>query len=262
VVELLHENGILDSSMLISHASNASVNDCRLLQEASSHVSCTPSTELQMAMTLPIAFQDNRGIQSQCSLGIDCQSNNSASMVMEMRLILQSSRNVHNEKFIKQGKMPRKVSKTVEEAFNLGTIQGARAIRMQDQIGSLAVGKKADILVFDAISPSMVCAAQHDPVAAVVLHSSPADIGMVIVDGVVKKRFRMLENVDLKLGSDRLWDGVKELGEQLTWNNVAKELIKRRTELQKKVDKLDMDAAKKGVIKAFYIDKSVIVDQL
>jgi cytosine/adenosine deaminase-related metal-dependent hydrolase len=240
----------------------ATPTDCRLLLESNSHISSTPSTELQMAMTLPVAFQDKLGIQSQCSLGVDCHSNNSASMVSEMRLLLQSSRNSYNQEFVSQWKVPRKVNKTVEEAFNLGTIQGARAIGMQDNIGSLAVGKRADILIFDAHSPSMVCAAQHDPVAAVVLHSSPGDIEIVIVDGVVKKKNWMLEDVSIAADANQMWNGAKELGKKLTWKEVSKELLKRRVDLQKKVDNLDMDAAKNGVIKGFYIDESVIVDKL
>jgi urease alpha subunit len=215
-----------------------------------------------MAMTLPVAFQDKLGIQSQCSLGIDCHSNNSASIVSEMRLLLQSSRNAYNEEFIKQWKLPKKMNKTVEEAFNMGTIQGARAIGMQDKIGSLAVGKKADIIIFDGQSPSMVCAVQHDPVAAVVLHSSPADIEVVVVDGVVRKRHRMLEDVNITADAKQLWDEVGVTGDKFAWKEVSRELIKRRVELQKKVEKLDMDAATKGVIKAFHIDESLIVDKI
>lgn len=215
-----------------------------------------------MAMTLPVAFQDKLGIQSQCSLGIDCQSNNSASIVSEMRLLLQSSRNAYNEEFVKEWKLPKKINKTVEEAFNMGTIQGARAIGMQDKIGTLAVGKKADILIFDGQSPSMVCAAQHDPVAAVVLHSSPADIEVVIVDGVVRKRNWTLDEVNITADAKQLWDGVGETGDKFAWKEVSRELIKRRVELQKKVEKLDMDAATKGVIQLFHIDESLIVDKM
>jgi hypothetical protein len=57
--------------------------------------------------------------------------------VSEMRLILQSSRNMYNEEFVKQSKIPRKTNKAVKEAFNLGTIQGPRAIGMQDKIAAL-----------------------------------------------------------------------------------------------------------------------------
>jgi hypothetical protein len=214
---------------------------------------------MQMVMGLPVAFQDELGIQSQASLGIDCQSNNSASIVSEMRLLLQSSRNRYNDEFGKVGKVPSKVNKTVGEAFNMGS---ARAIGMEDKIGTLAVGKKADILIFDGQSPSMVCAAQHDPVAAVVLHSSPADIEVVIVDGVIRKRNRVLGDVKITSEANQLWSAAKEAGDKLAWKDVSKELIKRRVEVQKKFEKIDMEAAKAGVMKGFHIDERVIVDKV
>jgi hypothetical protein len=106
----------------------------------------------------------------------------------------------------------------------------------------------------------MVCAAQNDPVAAVVLHSGPADIEMVIVDGIVRKRHWMLEDVNTGVDANQMWNGGDEIGGKLTWKK-CRELIKTQVNLQKKVDKLDMDAAKKSVIKGFYIDESMIVDK-
>lgn len=140
-----------------------------------------------MSMGHPTPFDPDLNIQSQSYIGVDCQSNNSAPLVSEMRLLLQSSRNIYAQKFVDAGKVPKKMNKTVEEAFNLGTISGARAIHMEDIIGSLAVGKLADIVIFDASSPSRICAAEHDPAAAIMLHSFPADIETVIVKGVIRK---------------------------------------------------------------------------
>lgn len=177
-----------------------------------------------------------------------------------MRLLLQSSRALHNQKFIDAKKVPKTVNKTVEEAFNLGTINGARAIGMQDKIGSLAVGKLADILVFDALTPSMVCVAQHDPVAAIVLHSSPADIEIVIVDGHIRKQGSVLKKVDLSAGKE-FW-GAGEVDGEVGWKDVAGELVKRRKGLQEQIEKLDMEEARAGVIKAFYIDEANIVEKI
>ena len=59
---------------------------------------------------------------------------------------------------------------------------------MEEDLGSLAVGKIADLVVFDGDSPSMICASEQDPVAAIVLHSSVRDIDMVIVDGQIRKQ--------------------------------------------------------------------------
>ena len=87
-----------------------------------------------------------------------------------------------------QGKSPNSVYYTVEEAFNLATIRGARAAKMEAKVGSIAEGKAADLVIFSGTSPSMVAAAQHDPVAAVILHSNPNDVEYVVIDGVIRKR--------------------------------------------------------------------------
>jgi len=255
---ILHSYGLLDSSILFAHFTNPTLDDAKLLVETNSHLSSTPSTELQMGMGHPVAL--NSDIQSHSSLGIDCHSNNSASIVSEMRLLLQSSRNIYSTPFIEAGKVNKTVNKTVEDVFNLGTIGGARAVRMEDRIGSLAVGKLADLLVFDALSPGMVGAAQHDPVAAIVLHSSPADIEIVFVDGVARKKESVLLGVDTGAGKEIWGDG--EVTGEVAWKVVAKELVKRREELQKKIEKLDMDGALDGMVKAFYVDTSNIVESI
>jgi cytosine/adenosine deaminase-related metal-dependent hydrolase len=254
--------GILDSTILFAHFSNPTQNDAKLLLESNSHASSTPSTEMQMAMGHPVAFDPALNIQFNCSLGVDCHTNNSASMVSEMRLLLQSSRAVHNQKFIDQEKLPTTVNKTVEEAFNLGTIGGARAINMQDKIGSLAVGKLADIVVFDTLSPSMVCGAEHDPVAAIVLHSSPADIEMVIVDGIIRKHKSVLKPVDLAAGKE-LWSSAEaDMTKKWEWREIARELNRKRMGIQEKIDRVDVKLARQSLIKALYVDESKIVESL
>lgn len=101
-----------------------------------------------------------------------------------MRLALQKSswRTIFDT-----GKLPHTIQYQLEQAFNLGTIKDARAVGMSSEIESLAEGKLADIVIFDALSPGMVFAASHDPVAAIVLHSSFRDVDTVIVDGIVRK---------------------------------------------------------------------------
>jgi cytosine/adenosine deaminase-related metal-dependent hydrolase len=77
---------------------------------------------------------------------------------------------------------------SVEEAFNLATIRGACAAKMGKKTGSIAVGKAADLIVFSSTSPSTLAAAQHNPVAAIMLHFSPADVDTVMIDGVARKQ--------------------------------------------------------------------------
>lgn len=147
--------------------------------------------------------------------------------------------------------------KTVEEAFNLGTIQGARAVHMEDRIGSIAVGKIADLVIFDATSVAMVCAAQHDPVAAIVLHSSIADVDSVIVDGNFRKRNGRLLPVHL----DDVGRSIADK-ETLEWKEVAKALVKGRERIQEKIDTHDVENARKVTVERFHIDESKIRDKI
>lgn len=124
---------------------------------------------------------------------------------------------------------------------------------MQDRIGSIAVGKTADIVIFDATSVAMVCAAQHDPVAAIVLHSSPADVDTVIIDGHVRKRDGRLLPVHL----DDFGQSIADKG-TLEWKEVAKALVKGREVIQKKIDTHDVENARKVTIERFHIDESKI----
>ena len=146
---------------------------------------------------------------------------------------------------------------TVAEAYNLATIRGAHAAKMGDRVGSIAEGKQADLVVFSGTSPGMVAAAQHDPVAAVILHSQPGDVEYVVVDGVLRKRAGKLVNVDVEKQSQEF------VGRQkLAWEDVAKEVIARREVLQKKIEKLDMPAVSEALIDQWGLDRSKLVDSL
>ncbi|KAJ7142114.1 hypothetical protein C8R43DRAFT_928087 [Mycena crocata] len=249
LVGLLSSYGLLKDDILLSHATGAPVEDGPQLEAANAHVSSTPDTELQMAHGFPVCFRPD--MHKVASLGVDCHSNNSGDMLSQMRLALQSARGARNEAFIQAGKIPRAVGNTVEEVYNLGTIMGARAVGMGSQIGSIAVGKLADLVVFDAESPSMVCAAEHDPVAAIVLHASVRDVDTVIVDGKIRKAGGKLVAVE-----------VGDEGKSTEWKEVARELLKSRERIEEENKKLDIKEAKNGAIAAFYLDTTKIVDNL
>ena len=257
-VRLIDSRGVLDETILISHGSGLPPADAALAKNRGAHFSCTPSTELQMSMGLPICYQEEmKEIHSHCGLGIDCHSNNGASIVNEMRIGLQAGRNSRNEKYLAKDTAPRYVEPKVQYAFNLGTIQSARVARMEDKIGSLVVGKLADIVIFDATSPAMVCAAEQDPVAAVVLHSSPADIDTVIVDGVTRKSGGKLLSVKV---DEEAKPVVKQ--DVLEWKDVSRELLRSRSEIQKRIEPLDLDAARKSLMKVYGVDGNAIVEAI
>lgn len=80
------------------------------------------------------------------------------------------------------------------DAFRLGTLGGAEAVNLSHLIGSIEEGKKADIVVYDALSANL--AGIRDPFQGIVFHASNADIELVTVNGEILKRNGKLTKVE------------------------------------------------------------------
>lgn len=88
-----------------------------------------------------------------------------------------------------RGSAPSNSPMSVNQAFLLATRNGGLALRRED-VGIIAPGAMADVVVFDGDTPGMV--AWVDPIAAVILHSNVGDVEHVIVNGEFVKRDRQL----------------------------------------------------------------------
>ncbi|OJJ49787.1 hypothetical protein ASPZODRAFT_149262 [Penicilliopsis zonata CBS 506.65] len=176
--QILESYGLLGADLLSSHSNAADHDDALLLKRHNAYILCTPKIEMQMAIGEPLAFHED--FSSICSLGIDCHSNNSSDMMTQMRLALQSARARFSQPFLDQGIIPRKLKALVQGVFSLGTIQ-------ENEIGSIATGKLADLVIFKTTSPSMVFAAQGNPLTAIAMYPSVRDFDMVIVNGKIRK---------------------------------------------------------------------------
>lgn len=266
-IPILHKLDLLDEHIIISHGGTIKRDDAELLKKHGAHISSTPSSELQMAMGRPYAFDssfidggwtgDSIGLQDKASFGVDCHSMTAGSIVSEAKLGLANARNHFNEHYMKQGKTPKTLpdNLSVEAAFNLATIKGAEAVRMSDSIGRIAEGYKADLVIFDALSQSMVSAAQHDPVAAIIMHSSPADIETVFVDGVARKKDGKLVTVSVDEGAR------SAIGKDtLEWNGIAREIVSSRARMQKEMEKIDYEEGRAAVVRTWYLDENKFVD--
>ena len=261
IFKLLEDFGLLDERALVSHGGEFSKEDAELVRKKGARVSSTPSTELQMALGRPVCFDaayepygDRHGIQDHASFGVDCHSNQAGSIISEARIGLQSARNHFNERYSVKGKLPRRLpdNLSVESAFNLATIKGAEAIQMGDVIGRIAEGYKADLVVFDALSPSMIGAAQHDPVAAVILHSNPGDIQVVMIDGIIRKN-GTLSPIEVDEAASQAVSA-----KILTWGNITKEILKSREVIQSQAGKIDVAQCVEAITKMWHLDSKVV----
>jgi 5-methylthioadenosine/S-adenosylhomocysteine deaminase len=103
-----------------------------------------------------------------------------------MRLALAAERSRANAAAISSDKMAPAVELHQRDMLRLATVGGARVWQLDDEIGTLAPGKQADIVIIDMRSPHLD--GFGDPVAVMVLGAGPADVETVIVGGDVVKR--------------------------------------------------------------------------
>lgn len=83
---------------------------------------------------------------------------------------------------------------TCYELLEMATRRGARLLGMEEQIGSLEKGKKADIILVDMQNPLLT--PTNEPLTSIVLYAGPSDVETVIVDGKVLKRDKKLAAMD------------------------------------------------------------------
>ncbi|OCH94294.1 Metallo-dependent hydrolase [Obba rivulosa] len=182
-------------------------------------IAATPEDELGMAHGNPVAFDAvRRGVK--CGLGVDAISINGGDLFTQMRFALQWARGRSHEQFHLFGQTPPMYNEfNSADAFRLATLGGAEAMNMQHLIGTVEVGKKADLVVFDTGSVNLAGIA--DPFKGVVFHASSEDVELVMVDGEIVKRNGKLTKAD--------------------WNEVAEELRQRAQDIRERFpdEKLD-----------------------
>ncbi len=130
------------------------------------------------------------------SLGVDLESVLSGDMLSQARVALGMQRTLDNFAFReKHGSIPPTSTITTLEALSWVTIEGARMLKALDRIGTLKVGKQADLVMIRADDLNMQPV--HNPVSTVVMQTSLANIDSVMIAGQWKKRAGKLLGVDL-----------------------------------------------------------------
>ncbi|HBF5309042.1 TPA: amidohydrolase [Clostridioides difficile] len=171
-IDVLEKLGILGPNVLMVHCVYLTEKDMELTKKYDMKVSHNTASNMYLSSGVaPVPEMLKKGIT--VSLGVDgAASNNSQDMLELMKLTaLQHKVNKCDP-----------LAMSAEKVLELATIDGARAIGMEDEIGSLEIGKKADLLIFNPmLSPKAI--PMHNPVSTLVYSSSMKNIESVIVDG-------------------------------------------------------------------------------
>ena len=194
IVTSLQKRGLIDKDMLFVHCSALDHDEIETILAAGAGVSCTPEVDLQMGMGhSPALRMHNMGIRT--GLGLDITSNYAAEMFTQMRIVLADQRSEDNTQIATTTcSIPGKIYANAKDALYLATMGGASAIHMEDQIGSLTPGKKADIQMIRYDVPNMT--PLGDVEQAIIYYANVGNIDTVMVDGVIRKQDGKLVDVN------------------------------------------------------------------
>lgn len=173
IVDLLEEIGFLTDKMLAVHCVNLTDNDIRRFAEYGVSISHNPAPNLYLGSGIPpIPESLHAGVN--IALGTDgAASNNSTDMLETMKLAALIQKGIHRDASVI----------SASQVIRMAACGGARAIGMENLTGTLEVGKKADMILFDP--RHLKSFPNHDAEATVVYASSEENIDTTIVNGKI-----------------------------------------------------------------------------
>ncbi|MGO4302314.1 amidohydrolase family protein [Cupriavidus sp. RAF12] len=184
--ERLEAAGLLGPHINIVHGNNLSDAQLARFVDAGMSFSLTPENELTQGHGFPITGRLRR-LSAAPSLGVDLEPGLSGEMFVAARIALGIQRALDHAAYRAQhGEIAARHEVSCRDALEWITMAGARMLGLADRIGSLAAGKQADLVLIDARRLNMM--PLHDPVSAVVMQASLANIDSVFVAGVARKR--------------------------------------------------------------------------
>ncbi|KAM6562621.1 hypothetical protein CsatB_022619 [Cannabis sativa] len=175
-VSYLEKIGLLQNNLLAAHTVWVNNEEIEFLSKGGVKVSHCPASAMRMLGFAPVKEMLDAGI---CvSLGTDgAPSNNRMSIVDEM--YLASLINKGREVFAKGTTDP--TALPAETILKMATINGAKSVLWDDEIGSLEVGKKADMVVVNPSLWSMVPI--HDCISSLVYCMRSENVESVMCNG-------------------------------------------------------------------------------
>jgi 5-methylthioadenosine/S-adenosylhomocysteine deaminase len=175
-VDLMAELGLLRPDVVLVHMVQITPEHARLVAAGGASIAhCPRSNALLGCGAAPLADMLAAGAR----VGIGTDSPASAvdfDLWAELRTAIYTAR----------AREARPDALSAQQALELATIGGARALGYGDQIGTLTVGKRADLTAIDLTGSPF--AEVEDPVASAVFAGSPERILLTVVDGVVRYR--------------------------------------------------------------------------
>ena len=170
-IQFCSKKGLFDFPTVAAHCVWIDSEDIEILYEKSVGVAHNPISNMILASGIcPVPELRSLGVN--VGIGIDgAGSNDSQDMLQSIKIT----------PLLQRVKKMQATALSSRDAFQMATIEGAKVLGVEKELGSLEIGKKADFVVLDGDSP--VLANIHDPFQAVVYCAGKSEVKEVWVDG-------------------------------------------------------------------------------
>lgn len=172
-IALAQRAGLFEGPAAAAHCVHVDDEDMDILRKCQVSVITNPASNMKLGNGFaPVPDMLAKGIN--VCIGTDgAASNNALNMFHEMNLLA----------LIHKGNRQKADCVSAREIFRMATIQGAKALGMEKETGSIQVGKKADLAVLNLNTPSMMPG--NDLLAGLCYSANGSEVELVIIDGKI-----------------------------------------------------------------------------
>ena len=175
-VEYLDEIGVLGPNLLLAHVIGLDQSEVDCLERSGTKAVMCPTAALKMGSGITSKGMLPEMLDQGVCVGLGTDAGNNSSLIETMRSMYLIT------VLFKDARQSTDVI-PAETALEMATIQGARALGLDDEIGSIEAGKKADLVLFDTKRPEWRTI--FNPVNNLVYNADGRSVHTVIVDGKV-----------------------------------------------------------------------------
>jgi len=186
-VEQLYNLGVLGPNVVLVHMVHVSDQEIQMLKEHGVNVCYCPATALKLAYGLSIAGRFPEMLNAGVNVAIGTDTSDCANfedMIRVMYLAAVLFKDFRGDANVMGA----------ETAIEMATINGARALGMENEIGSLEKGKKADVVIVNMRGAEWI--PLYNPIQNLVYSSSGNSVQTVIIDGRVVMEDWEIKTVD------------------------------------------------------------------
>lgn len=199
----LAEIGVLDSNVALTHCVHVDDQEVSILAQTGAHVAHCPTTALKVAYGITQIGKFPEMVQEGINVSLGTDGNNASNYSDLMRatyLVAGLFKDARTDPHMFPAEM----------AYEMATLGGAKTLLMEDELGSLEAGKKADLVLHDTDRP------EWRPLLNVmnqlVWSADGRGVHTVLVDGkVVVDNYRCTT-----IDEDKLWADAQQMGEAIT----------------------------------------------